>query len=123
HEGEVERLPDIDWEALARIDGTVVCYAGARLAPALREALVDRGSPGERAAALIYRGTQPSQHTFTGTIVEVAERAAATGGDEAAIVVVGDVTSLRDHLRWFDERPLFGKRIVVTRSPDQAREL
>jgi uroporphyrinogen III methyltransferase/synthase len=123
HEGEIERMPDVDWDALSSVDGTLVCYAGARLAPTLLRALVDHGTPADRTAALIYRGTQPAQHTVTGTMLELAEHAATNGHDEAAILVVGDVASLRDHLRWFDERPLFGKRIVVTRSPDQAREL
>ena len=123
HEGEIERMPEVNWDALAELDGTLVCYAGARLAPSLMRALVDHGTPPDRTAALIYKGTQPGQRTITGTLVELADRAASNGHDEAAILVVGDVASLRDHLRWFDERPLFGKRIVVTRSPDQAREL
>ena len=123
HEGEVERVPDVDWDALGRVDGTLVCYAGAGLAPVLLRTLVEHGTPSDRAAALIYRGTQPGQRTVVGTLVELAERAPTAGSDEPAILVVGDVASLRDHLRWFDERPLFGKRIVVTRPPDQAREL
>jgi uroporphyrinogen III methyltransferase/synthase len=123
HEGEVERLPDVDWDAIGRLDGTLMCYAGARLAPVLLRTLVTHGMPPDRTAALVYRGTQPGQVTLTGTMIDLADRAAAEGRDEPALLVVGDVASLRDHLRWFDERPLFGRRIVVTRSPDQAREL
>lgn len=125
HEGEIDSTPDVDWNALARLDGTVVCYAGARLVPRVLTALLENGLPPDRSAALIYRGTLPGQRTITGT---VADLVAATADDqergtEPALLVVGEVTSLRDHLRWFDERPLFGRRIVVTRSPEQAEEL
>ena len=77
-----------------------------------------------RSAALIYRGTQPAQRTVTGNDRRAARaRRRRTPAGEAAMLVVGEVTVLRDHLRWFDERPLFGRRIVVTRSREQARDL
>jgi len=125
HEGEIDSTPDVDWSALAELDGTLVCYAGARLVPRILNALIQHGRAPDDAAALIYRSTQPGQRTVTGTIDELIK---ATADDqetpaEAALLVVGEVTALRDHLRWFDERPLFGRRIVVTRSPEQAEEL
>jgi uroporphyrinogen III methyltransferase/synthase len=122
-EDETERLPDVDWAALARLDGTIACYAGARLVPTLFQRLIDHGVPPHSRAALVYYGTQPRQQTVTGTVAELLDATAADGAPAPALVVVGAVAGLRDHLRWFDERPLFGKRIVVTRSPEQAREL
>ena len=77
------------------------------------------GSP-EEAAALIYDGTLPSQQTIEGTLGDIAGQAR---DGAAALLVVGAVAGLRQHLRWFDERPLFGRRIVVTRSLEQAGEL
>lgn len=122
NEDETDGLPDVDWRALARIDGTVACAAGARTVPALLTALIDGGRSPKEPAVLIYRGTTPSQRTVAGTLQELRDRT-AEGHSEAALVVVGRATGLRDYLRWFDERPLFGKRIVVTRSPEQARPL
>lgn len=124
HEDETESLPQVDWRALAAIDGSIVCYAGPRLAAGILRALLDAGRPASDAAALVYRGTQPSQRTVTGTIGELAAASAAAAADSGpALLVVGRIVRLREHVRWFDARPLFGRRIVITRSPDRAREL
>jgi uroporphyrinogen III methyltransferase/synthase len=123
HEGEVDSMPDVDWAALAAAGGTLACYAGGRLIPRALEALLAHGAAPDRPAALIYAGTQPVQRTVAGTIQSLHERIAAQTEERPALLVVGEVTSLREHLRWFDERPLFGRRIVVTRSPEQARAL
>jgi uroporphyrinogen III methyltransferase/synthase len=122
NEDGADELPDVDWSAVARIDGTIACYAGARTVPRLLQALLDGGVPPAEPAALIYQGTVPAQRTVTGTVQSLLT-ATADGHAEPAFVVVGEVAGLRAHLRWFDERPLFGKRIVVTRSPEQARAL
>ena len=125
HEAEVDATPGLDWHALAALDGTLVSFAAPRLVARVLGALIDHGRSGDDAAALIYRGTTPAQKTVTGTVAEllamVQEQEAAT--DDPALLVVGDVTRLRDHLRWFDERPLFGRRIILTRSPERARDL
>jgi uroporphyrinogen III methyltransferase/synthase len=122
-EGATDAMPDVDWNALVALDGTLVCYADARLAAQVLGALVSHGAAPETRAALVHRGTLPSQHTVTGTIGDLLEHVSADAPSDIAILVVGKVASLRDHLRWFDERPLFGRRIVVTRSPEQAQEL
>lgn len=115
--------PDLDWEALCRLDATLICYADGRLtAEMLRQAL-DTGMPADTAAALISRGTQPSQHTTTGTVEAICDRATSDPWTTPALLVIGEVTNLREHLRWFDERPLFGRRVVVTRSQEQGQEL
>jgi uroporphyrinogen III methyltransferase/synthase len=123
HEGETDDTPEVDWDALARLDGTIVCYAGARLIPRVLSSLIEHGAPPDRAAALIFNGTLPGQRTVTGTMAELLDRTSAETPASAAILVAGDIAGLREHLRWFDERPLFGKRIVVTRSPEQAISL
>lgn len=123
HEDLTDTLPDVDWNALAALDATIVCYASARLAVGVLQQLLDHGAPADRMAAMIYCCTLPSQETVTGTLAELLNNTANTSRPDSAILVIGDVTNLRDHLRWFDQRPLFGKRIVVTRSREQAREL
>ena len=120
HEGETDRSADVDWEALARLQGTLVCYAGARQIAATAKALVAHGRNEDETAALIYDGSLPSQRTVQGTLGRIADD---LDQDRAALLIVGSVVGLRDHLRWFDERPLFGKRIAVTRSREQAGEL
>ncbi len=121
HEAQTDALPDVDWHALARLDATIVCYTGGRVASAVLDALLGHGLPADRAAALVYRGTLPAQETIAGPAGELAERAAARS--DPGLLVVGEVARLREHLRWFDERPLFGRRILVTRSREQARDL
>ena len=125
HEDEVDSIPHLDWRALAALDGTIVCWAGPRLVAGILRSLVDEGRPADDAAALIYRGTRPGQRTVTGTIGELLDLVTSSPPeqDEAGLLVVGPVVRLREHVRWFDARPLFGRRVVITRSPDRAREL
>jgi uroporphyrinogen III methyltransferase/synthase len=120
HEGETNTTPHVDWAKLAGLGGTVLCYAGARQIAAITHALIAHGRPADETAALIYGATTPSQRTVEGTLGEIAGRADL---DSPALLVVGRVVALREHLRWFDDRPLFGRRIVITRSQEQAGEL
>jgi uroporphyrinogen III methyltransferase/synthase len=113
----------IDWMALAHLGGTVVCYAGARQVPAVLQSMIDGGRPESDAAAIVQDGTLPSQRTLTGTLGELTKRISGEPRRGPSIVVIGKVAALREHLRWFDARPLFGKRIVVTRAREQAVEL
>ena len=120
HEAETDDAPNVDWQRLAGLDGTIVCYATARQVEAIASALLANGRSPEESAALIYAGTTPSQETIVGTLATIAERARV---HEAGMLVIGRVAGLREHLRWFDDRPLFGRRIVVTRSREQAGNL
>jgi uroporphyrinogen III methyltransferase/synthase len=122
YEDQTDAPPDVDWLALAALDATIVCHASPRLAAAVLQEL-HAHVPADRMAAMIYRGTLASQETVTGTLAEVLAHAAAATRTDPAMLLVGELTHLREHLRWFDQRPLFGRRIVVTRSREQAREL
>ncbi len=122
-EDERDILPDIDWSAVARLDATLVCDASRLLAARILGTLVDRGLPPDRTAALISSGTRPTQRTTTGTVADLLALTSDASATDPGVLVIGDVVGLRAHLRWFDERPLFGKRIVVTRSHEQARPL
>src|SRR5215471_12538811 len=120
HEAETNEPPRVEWERLAGIDGTLACYAGAQQIGAIAGALLANGRSPEETAALIYDGTTPGQQTVMATLGEIQ---AAARPNEPAMFVVGRVAGLREHLRWFDDRPLFGRRIVVTRSREQAADL
>jgi uroporphyrinogen III methyltransferase/synthase len=113
----------VDWASLARLDGTVVCYAGAQQLPRILEAMRAHGWADGEAAVIVYNGTMPSQETVAGTLGELIERVRDHPRRDPAILVVGRVAGFRDHLRWFDTRPLFGRRVLVTRRRDQAGEL
>jgi uroporphyrinogen III methyltransferase/synthase len=120
HEDEGKTRASIDWTSLARLDGTIVCYTGPDQLPAILSSLVSHGRPPEDTAAVIYDGTLPTQETRLGSIEEMLRLTRDSAYRRPAILVVGRVEALRDHLRWFDARPLFGKRILVTRPREQA---
>jgi uroporphyrinogen III methyltransferase/synthase len=123
YEDDNRALPDVDWASLAKLDGTVVCYVGSQQLSRLLDALVSNGWPPDGEAVIVYNGTLTSQETTTGTIEELAAQAREHPRRDPAIVVVGRVAAFRNHLRWFDARPLFGKRVLVTRPRDQAAEM
>jgi uroporphyrinogen III methyltransferase/synthase len=123
HEDAGKGQTQVDWEGLARLDGTLVCYTGPEQLVHILESLVSHGRPAEDSAALIYEGTLPTQQTVVATIDDLLRQARTSADRRPAVLVVGRVTALREHLRWFDARPLFGKRILVTRPREQAAEL
>ncbi len=123
HEDEGKGRASVDWTSLARLDGTIVCYAGPQHLPGILSALVSHGRPADDSAALVYDGTLPTQQTVTGTLSEIADIVKEADDRRPAILIVGRVVALREHLRWFDARPLFGKRVLVTRPREQAADL
>jgi uroporphyrinogen III methyltransferase/synthase len=116
-------LPRVDWASLAKLDGTMVCYVASQQLPRLFESLILSGWPEDEPAVIVYNGTLTSQTTVEGTIAELSARVHEHPRKDPAIVVVGRVVGFRSHLRWFDARPLFGKRVLVTRPRDQAGEM
>jgi uroporphyrinogen III methyltransferase/synthase len=102
---------------------TLVYYMGIKSLPDVVQALRDAGRAPETPVALIHRGTTPRQRTVTGTLNTIVDVAAEAHITPPALIVVGDVVDYRKTLRWFDTRPLFGTRILITRPRHQAREL
>jgi uroporphyrinogen III methyltransferase/synthase len=123
HEDAGKARASIDWTSLAQLDGTIVCYAGPDQLPTILNSLVSHGRPAGDSAAVIYNGTLPTQETHLGSINELLHLTRESSDRRPAILVVGRVAALREHLRWFDARPLFGKRVLVTRPREQAGEL
>ena len=115
--------PTVDWSHLARFDGTLVCETASDRVADLVARLQSHGRAADEPAAIIYDGTLQSQETVAGTLGDVATRPRRPGDRQMAVLVAGRVTALREHLRWFDARPLFGRRILVTRPREQAAEL
>jgi uroporphyrinogen III methyltransferase / synthase len=122
-EDESKEVPDVDWASIARLDGTLVCYAGSSQLPGILDALIANGWSTDTPAMIVWNGTKTSQMTVAGTLADLVQDVHDSPRRLPAILVVGRVVGFRDHLRWFDERPLFGKRVLVTRPREQAAEL
>jgi uroporphyrinogen III methyltransferase/synthase len=123
YEDESRIPPKVDWASLAGLGGTVVSYVGAQQLQRLLEALMSHGWSPEERAAVVYGGTLTTQETLSGTLAELLEKVRQSPRRTAAILIVGRVTGFREHLRWFDTRPLFGRRVLVTRPKEQAADL
>jgi uroporphyrinogen III methyltransferase/synthase len=122
HEDPTKEKSDIDWQTLARI-GTLVFLMGVKNIEKIVKELKDNGKPPKTPAALIRWGTTPRQEILTGTLANIAELVKERKFVPPAILVVGEVVDLRETLKWFDQKPLFGKGMVITRPEKQADDL
>jgi len=122
HEDPNKEKSDIAWDKLATGAGTLVFLMGVGNLPKIAGSLVEHGRSRETPVAVIHRGTVPEQKTVTGDLGNIAERVEKSGLKAPAIIVVGEIVRLRQELNWFEERPLFGKRILVTRAREQASD-
>jgi uroporphyrinogen III methyltransferase/synthase len=113
----------LDWEQLARIEGTLVIYMGNRKLPRLCAALIRGGRPPRTPAAVVEWGTWPRQRSAVSTLEHLAEEARRREIAPPSLAIVGEVVSLREKLNWFERRPLFGRQVLVTRSREQAGPL
>jgi uroporphyrinogen III methyltransferase/synthase len=123
YEDDGKAKTSVDWASLARLDGTIVCYAGPQQLPHIVNALITHGRAADEPAAIVFDGTLPAQQTVSGSLASIAQAARDTRDRRPAVLVVGRVAALREHLRWFDARPLFGRRVLVTRPREQAADL
>lgn len=118
---ESEETTGVDWQALAQLHGTIVFLMGLGNLGTIARKLREHGVPSSRPVAVISKATTPEQQTVTGTLETIEAHAA--GAPTPALIVVGDVVSLRESINWFESKPLFGRRIVVTRAREQASSL
>lgn len=113
----------VDWEVLAKGSDTLAILMGQSNLRTIADALVRCGRSPDTSVALVQWGTEAYQRTLVGTLSDIADRAVAAGIGAPAVTIVGDVVGLRETIRWFDNRPLFGKRVLVTRTRTQASSL
>ncbi len=123
HEDERKTGSSIQWDHLGRGVDTLVFLMGMRNLPFILKKLQENGLEPTAPAALIHWGTTPEQVVVQGTVSDLAVRAQQEGLGPPAVLVVGKVVQLREKLDWVHFMPLWGKRILVTRSREQASEL
>jgi uroporphyrinogen III methyltransferase/synthase len=118
HEDPAKPNARVDWAYLAAVD-TLVILMGVKGLPAIVDHLLAHGRSPRTPVAVISQGTYPSQATLVATLADVVDRNREASLAAPATIIIGEVVLLRDRLRWFDVRPLFGRRILVPRTREQ----
>ncbi|HBN26899.1 MAG TPA: uroporphyrinogen-III C-methyltransferase [Desulfobacteraceae bacterium] len=123
HEDPEKNKSKIDWESLAKGIGTIVFLMGVKNLEKIVAKLLKHGKSSDTPVALIRWGTTPKQYAVAGTLADIVEKVRAINLKPPAVIVVGDVVKLREKMAWFENRPLMGKTILVTRARKQASDL
>ncbi len=122
HSAALRPDSNINWAQLATAVDTLVVYMGVAHLPQIVERLIAYGRDPQTPISLVRVGTTPQQHVVQGTLDTIVQKVEAAQLKSPAVIVVGAVNRLREQLRWFDTKPLFGKRILVTRARAQASD-
>ena len=120
HEDPTKPETQLEWPKLASTSGTLVFMMGMKNLPAIVTRLLSEGRSPNQPVAVIRWGTKADQETIVGTLGNIVAKAEHL--EPPTVIVVGEVVRLRGQLNWFETKPLFGKRIVLTRAREQARE-
>ena len=123
HEDPTKEESSIDWAQLAKSTGTKVVLMGVERIRRIAEQLIAHGMAAETPVALVRWGTTGRQQSIEGTLANIADVVDQAKFVAPAVTIIGGVVKLRGKLNWFEKRPLFGQRIVVTRTREQASEL
>ena len=122
HSAALRPDSNINWEGLATAVDTLVVYMGVAHLHQIAERLMTHGRSPQTPVSLVRVGTTPQQQVVQGTLDDIVQKVEAAQLKSPAVIVIGEVNRLRQQLRWFDTKPLFGKRILVTRARAQASE-
>jgi uroporphyrinogen III methyltransferase/synthase len=120
HSAALKADSTVHWEQLATGVDTLVILMGVGHLREIAERLIQHGRSHDTPISLVHWGTTPQQKTLEGTLADIAQKADSVNFRNPAAIVVGDINALREQLRWFDQKPLFGRRIIVTRARAQA---
>ena len=119
-ESPLKERSSIAWDRLSTGKGTLVFLMGWKSLPLITEKLLGNGWPASTPVALVRWGTMTKQKTVVGTLADIMELAGKEGILPPMVTIVGDVVTLRERLNWFETKPLFGRRVLVTRALEQA---
>ena len=122
HSAALRPDSNINWEQLATAVDTLVVYMGVAHLRQIVERLIVHGRSPTTPVSLVRVGTTPQQQVIQGTLDDIVLKVEAVQLESPALIVVGEVNQLRDQLRWFDTKRLFGKRVLVTRARAQASD-
>ncbi len=123
HEDPKRDQSHINWPALATGGGTLIFYMGVRNLSHIVQQLIQCGRSQETPVAVVQWATLPIQKVVEGTLDTIEEKVRDADLTPPCIIIVGEVVKFREHLNWFERRPLFGKTILLTRSREQSSEL
>jgi len=123
HEDPLKETSSIQWDCFAKSGSTLVFLMGVKNLPNIVTQLTANGKSPQTPVALVRWGTTTQQETVSGTLENIVEKVKEARLKPPAIIVVGEVVSLRENMKWFENKPLFGKKIVVTRARVQASGL
>jgi len=119
HEDPTKPETSLDYAKIAKADGTKVFLMGVERMEEITGQFLKHGADPQTPMALVRWATHGRQQTLVGTLETMSAKVKEAGFKAPAVAVVGDVVTERKHLNWFEDRPLFGKRIVVTRTRQQ----
>lgn len=123
HENPEKLDMNIQWDKLTPATDTLIFLMGVAKIAYIAKQLIDNGKPPDTPVALIRWGTRINQRTIVGTLADIADKVEQANFKPPAVIIVGKVVTLRDRLNWYEKKPLFGSRVLVTRSRGQASEL
>lgn len=123
HEDPTKANSTIDWEKLSTGAGTLVIYMGIKNLPTIVANLIKYGRAPQTPVAVVRWASTPLQRSVVGTLDTIVEVVAEAQIKPPSLVIVGEVVKLRNTIDWYEKRPLFGKKIIVTRTREQASEL
>ncbi|MBC8002907.1 MAG: uroporphyrinogen-III C-methyltransferase, partial [Opitutaceae bacterium] len=123
HEDPTKEESNLDWAQIAKTQGTKIVLMGVERIGQIADSLVANGMSARTPVAMVRWGTTGQQQTIEGTLATIADVVTKNKFAAPAVTIIGDVVKLRKKLNWFENRPLFGRRIVVTRTRDQASQL
>lgn len=123
HERPDKNASAIDYEMLAKTGGTLIFLMGIKSLPEITHRLQESGKNGRTPAAVIENGTSVRQRVVTGTLEDIAMKASEARISSPAVAVIGEVVGMREKIDWFPKGKLAGKRVIVTRSREQAGKL
>jgi uroporphyrinogen III methyltransferase/synthase len=123
HEDPTKPSSNIDWSKIATGIGTIVVYMGIKNMPHIVKNLIDHGRSPQTPVAVVRWASTPEQRSVVGTLETITEIVHEADIKPPALIVIGEVVNLRSTIDWFEKRALFGKRIIVTRTREQASEL
>jgi len=123
HEDPTKKGSNIAWDKLATGVGTIVVYMGIKNLESITQKVIKYGRDPQTPVAVVRWASTSEQRTVVGNLGNIAEVVRKNNIKPPSLVIIGEVVNLRDTINWYEKRPLFSKKVVVTRTRDQASEL